>query len=549
MVTYLDRGAPESVDRPSRHYWSPPTTVVTSALTPGNNETRREPRISLSNPFRIRVAPQWTGSSGRNMISQFLADAEKESKQFQIEINKLKASMIVLENKQEKLKHVMGRYRSLLSSIHSMPTELLARIFTFCCSENHLYLYGKVEPLKLGMVCSRWRDIAFSTSILWSNITIDLSPWGKMPRLLESAIRQFMERSDKSLLRLNLDLSDVWEPEWAFPALRNLCQHSERWKGLHLASVEGRLASLKHLHIRGNALDDDNYYPELPNLFSLCPSLSSLSLHGYWRPITSSHNMPRAQITSLKLDCFIHDDALEYLVSFPNLQTLHLRCTGHDPEPYAASAGDKDICDFIALQSAVIEVEDDKQASFLFRYCTVPQLTSVHLIGFASYWNGESTSARYRTSYPDQVALSLNSEAIGLLKLLPTLTTLRIEELERKPNNRIITTSFLDTLHVNQHSNSTTFLPRLTSLFLRIHAVSLDSSALVKAMTSRWAPDPVFATDMGIDRIRSIGIELMWQMSPWKRSPPDTPRKVFEPLRCLGDAGAKVWIVDVVAKE
>uniref|UniRef100_A0A0W0G908 F-box domain-containing protein n=1 Tax=Moniliophthora roreri TaxID=221103 RepID=A0A0W0G908_MONRR len=218
--------------------------------------------------------------------------------------------------------------------------------------------------------------------------------------------------------------------------------------------------------------------------------------------------MPRAQITSLKLDCFIHDDALEYLVSFPNLQTLHLRCTGHDPEPYAASAGDKDICDFIALQSAVIEVEDDKQASFLFRYCTVPQLT----------------------------------EAIGLLKLLPTLTTLRIEELERKPNNRIITTSFLDTLHVNQHSNSTTFLPRLTSLFLRIHAVSLDSSALVKAMTSRWAPDPVFATDMGIDRIRSIGIELMWQMSPWKRSPPDTPRKVFEPLRCLGDAGAKYTV-------
>ncbi|ESK91745.1 hypothetical protein Moror_10574 [Moniliophthora roreri MCA 2997] len=513
------------------------------------------------------------GSSGRNMISQFLADAEKESKQFQIEINKLKASMIVLENKQEKLKHVMGRYRSLLllSPIHSMPTELLARIFTFCCSENHLYLYGKVEPLKLGMVCSRWRDIAFSTSILWSNITIDLSAWGKMPRLLESAIRQFMERSDKSLLRLNLDLSDVWEPEWAFPALRNLCQHSERWKGLHLAvnetsldrrvfqSVEGRLASLKHLHIRGNALDDDNYYPELPNLFSLCPSLSSLSLHGYWRPITSSHNMPRAQITSLKLDCFIHGDALEYLVSFPNLQTLHLRCTGHDLEPYAASAGDKDICDLIALQSAVIEVEDDKQASFLFRYCTVPQLTSVHLIGLASYleWGVDQRTipnfiSRSGCTITELVLVRLpilDSEDIGLLKLLPTLTTLRIEELERKPNNRIITTSFLDTLHVNQHSNSTTFLPRLTSLFLRIHAVSLDSSALVKAMTSRWAPDPVFATDMGIDRIRSIGIELMWQMSPWKRSPPDTPRKVFEPLRCLGDAGAKVWIVDVVAKE
>ncbi|KAF9266659.1 hypothetical protein L218DRAFT_829694, partial [Marasmius fiardii PR-910] len=66
------------------------------------------------------------------IISQYLVDAEADLKAYQDEINGLKTRLIVLETRRDSLKEVIENYRSLLSPIRRMPSEILTRIFSLC---------------------------------------------------------------------------------------------------------------------------------------------------------------------------------------------------------------------------------------------------------------------------------------------------------------------------------------------------------------------------------------------------------------------------------
>ncbi|KAF9256303.1 hypothetical protein L218DRAFT_881930, partial [Marasmius fiardii PR-910] len=92
---------------------------------------------------------------------------------YQTEINKLKVAIHLLETRRDALSVSVARYRSLLSPIYRMPTEILTHIFSFCCDENVISPgYGPPAVMTLSAVCESWREVALTTPRLWSCMSI-----------------------------------------------------------------------------------------------------------------------------------------------------------------------------------------------------------------------------------------------------------------------------------------------------------------------------------------------------------------------------------------
>ncbi|KAI3602629.1 hypothetical protein WG66_009250 [Moniliophthora roreri] len=60
----------------------------------------------------------------KQVINQVLLDAEKELNDYDVEISRLRTAILALESKREGVKRMMDKYRSLLSPIHRMPSEV-----------------------------------------------------------------------------------------------------------------------------------------------------------------------------------------------------------------------------------------------------------------------------------------------------------------------------------------------------------------------------------------------------------------------------------------
>ena len=124
--------------------------------------------------------------------------------------------------------------------VHFLADELLSQIFTLAthasCDRYDAILY----PIIISHVTSRWRQIALSTSSLWTSIILTHpSPWSQLWRTAE-----YLTRSRKRPLDLFLDFRD---PSWNWQedlhtfrwkhmenVMRLLCPHVSRWRNLEL---------------------------------------------------------------------------------------------------------------------------------------------------------------------------------------------------------------------------------------------------------------------------------------------------------------------------
>ncbi|KAF9263882.1 hypothetical protein L218DRAFT_841500, partial [Marasmius fiardii PR-910] len=141
-------------------------------------------------------------------ISQYLVDAEADLKAYQDEINGLKTRLIVLETRRDSLKEVIGNYRSLLSPIRRMPSEILTRIFSLCCGTNDITHEKPPVVMVLARVCGYWRKIVLTAPHLWSSMTFRLGTWMNLqddqesPQKFRRLVTNFMKYSKEELLDL-----------------------------------------------------------------------------------------------------------------------------------------------------------------------------------------------------------------------------------------------------------------------------------------------------------------------------------------------------------
>ncbi|KAI3621709.1 hypothetical protein WG66_016713 [Moniliophthora roreri] len=228
-------------------------------------------------------------------------DAERKLEAYQAEIDKRTS---LTEHEQDETKKKLLRCRSLLSPVHCLPPEILGDIFTILndLPARERWLSSKSHPaLAVSGTCGRWRDIAISTSSVWSSIAIRFGNtyhWiNESYSGLHSLTRLFLERSQSCPLKLTLDfegISDCNSNGWHYmvPTLKTLVRHSEQWRTIELVFIErgmiahevfspiaGHLPLLIDLTLFGIGEDDNSDESEdfHIKLFSDSPALTSIS--------------------------------------------------------------------------------------------------------------------------------------------------------------------------------------------------------------------------------------------------------------------------------
>ncbi|KAL0576981.1 hypothetical protein V5O48_004991 [Marasmius crinis-equi] len=450
------------------------------------------------------------------VIRQYLKDAGKDLESYEIEIQKLKATILTLETLQTGVRKAMERYGTLLAPVHRLPSDVLLEIFGHLCERNQLDRNYRMLPAvsTLASVCSRWREVAISTPVLWSSFTIDFDYWAVYhgsdgTGTLAELTRLFLERSKTTPLDIGLSFPLDWLTELDLaPTLDLLHANSSRWRKLEtfysewIASPRAGLLhtpNLQHLTLITRVPWENNNTTDVLDRFAGCPVLTSVHLDLEGPELMLS--LPWSQLRIMHLDNCESQPAFSAITRCSNLQKLTLEGINDDRRPYVGSAIVSNTITSLSMQGDVAKGREANIA--LVQHLSLPNLSyfevvndsihtprqepsydAMHLVQFITRSRCSLTSLRLKS-----VSLT-DTEVFSLLCLMPALENLDIGEYPGLETNRIITRTFSDHLFLDQRASDTshaTLLPRLAELKLSIHSNGLDEQALSDALTSRWA--------------------------------------------------------------
>ncbi|KIM39535.1 hypothetical protein M413DRAFT_29258 [Hebeloma cylindrosporum] len=151
--------------------------------------------------------------------------------------------------------------RTVRASIKDLPVELLVYIFQECVEQEiprlspqpfRSYLYPTVgvvpsPPMVFLQICRRWRDVAYSTSSLWTSLSGGEIYWDRSGPTIP-AMRYCLDRSKQAPLHLRLYSSrrrhrDA-EPSRANEMLRLFATEISRWRSFSIAFDEGLVETM-----------------------------------------------------------------------------------------------------------------------------------------------------------------------------------------------------------------------------------------------------------------------------------------------------------------
>lgn len=110
----------------------------------------------------------------RNAILEMRDDLEDLSSKTQAVTGSLLGHWQI--EKRQAFQNSLHAHRAVFSPLHRVPVEILAQIFTLCLPPFPSRPSVNDAPLLFERICTRWRDVARSTRILWASITLDLLP-------------------------------------------------------------------------------------------------------------------------------------------------------------------------------------------------------------------------------------------------------------------------------------------------------------------------------------------------------------------------------------
>ncbi|KAK7017893.1 hypothetical protein VNI00_015375 [Paramarasmius palmivorus] len=465
------------------------------------------------------------------MVSQYVDDAEVEMSRYAVEIQEHTAELVSLRNKVRELEKTTHKYRSLLSPVHKVPPEILLEIFKLCCSEGSFQPSHVPTPDLLAAVCGRWRDIALTSSSLFSTIRIELcEAWEEEDgyATLDQQVRSFLERSGSVTLDIFLDLDHVYPDERVTPIIEALVLQSYRWKSVELRNItrgclqhpafaplgQGGLPILTHLGVSDDASYDATAHAEpfVCQLFAQCPSLKSLRLKDS-APLLAVDNLPWAQIRILEtFDGYGY--ALDTIFRCRNVQELILENVGG----YNKHEGPYNVEHITsAIRRLTVLASTEEELSCIFKESTLHSLSFLDIRGTSKHarvpWKdaGIAIIDFFQRSSCNLTILILHSipisdtQSLCILRSLPSLINLHVAEHQVGPSNRIVTSQFLRQFTV---SPAVPFLPRLTHVKFVLHARELKLELLCRALVSRWLPDDNYASDVGISCIRWVEVDF-----------------------------------------
>ncbi|KAL0576984.1 hypothetical protein V5O48_004994 [Marasmius crinis-equi] len=469
--------------------------------------------MNVEPPRSNRSLPQlnklWRGpvtSHDRQVVSRYPRDAEKDLENYQVEINRMKATILSLEAMQTGLRKTVAKYKGLLAPVHRLTPDILLEIFGNLCDEDGNTLRLAKTPAALTLASIDFSD--------WEDCGVEGSP------RIAKLTRSFLEHSRISSLKIKLVFPWSPGPTHGFdpePTMDLLRAHSSRWERVeasfseHFAQSAAGVLKLPNLqHIALHTCHPMWQWPQLAvsdtilGRFANSPSLTSASLDLEGPELRVS--LPWAQLRAIELKSCQSGPAFSALALSSNLKHVTLFNVDDRHRPYAGQPVTLNTVRTLSMQTEGNDVRGMRVKTALLRHLNLPSLSSfemtsnskrmplsilsmpsdvIHLQDFIT------RSACSLASLRLHPVILMDTDLISLLRLTPDLKSLDIGELEGESENWTVTTKFINGLYVPHEASDlaqTTFLPHLAELKLSIHAKRLDEQALSDALTSRWTP-------------------------------------------------------------
>ncbi|RDB17289.1 hypothetical protein Hypma_001935 [Hypsizygus marmoreus] len=366
--------------------------------------------------------------------------------------------------------------------VNLLPPEILAEIFVHCISEKEwVYPYQKsTPPMSLTHVCTHWRAIATSLSILWSSLALrrvghrfDARNW----------LPTWLERSQNRPLNFHIV---------EFEPVALLLPHLHRWNGLsvvvddrnvqHFLTIPlARASSLSSLTICADKCNQQAL-DELLASAHVIPNLRHFSWHSEYMPSTLV-DLPFWTLTHLNLDCPIR---LEQLLHFLSNSKQVIDLAVEDIRPPLTSA----VVNVTLPHLISLDVRCNKFMSQVLDCLTLPTLRRLKLAEFTTkgvtYRKHEILSRLIARSSCRLETFDLNDYRITEEDLIGYLTDPCLRSVQTL--NAIFVTDRALALLIYPTLNALgeSILPCLTSLCLQ--GCYAADGTFAEMLASRWSP-------------------------------------------------------------
>lgn len=263
-------------------------------------------------------------------VQEMLNGAVEDLNQLKEEISRADALLARLHEKRCKLEVTITGYKSVISPVRRLPTEIVSEIARHCLDGEPVFLSTAPKQEErnawtLAQVCSPWRSKLLAYKKLWSFIQLDL-PLTKRARNHGAFLtHELLKRSGGSSLRLNVQINVTSNAnEAGFEPLDLCILRPACWKhvsisvdGNHvgvlgrLNKAKGNFSSLESLHM--DVYSDPHH--AAPNLlldaFEDAPCLTEVT---HWRsPAQLQVNLPPLrQLEVYKESTFHKTHVLEF---------------------------------------------------------------------------------------------------------------------------------------------------------------------------------------------------------------------------------------------
>ncbi|KAJ7845406.1 hypothetical protein B0H14DRAFT_2511020 [Mycena olivaceomarginata] len=159
-------------------------------------------------PFADRLNTNYIPSDSEVVeIHTLLMDPADELARVEARIEKMEIALSQLKELRASLKTPMDAHLALISPLRRIPQDVLLAIFSCLPSEHNALIDPAEAPLLLGRICRHWRDVTYSTPMLWSSIHIpclDLHAPSTMISGLERTVEAWLERSSACPLSVSV---------------------------------------------------------------------------------------------------------------------------------------------------------------------------------------------------------------------------------------------------------------------------------------------------------------------------------------------------------
>ncbi|THU98922.1 hypothetical protein K435DRAFT_964703 [Dendrothele bispora CBS 962.96] len=500
-----------------------------------------------------------------HLLSQCISDAERDVQRCDEgiqrcdeEIQKLRAKLDSLQKERNERCRQFHRYRSLLAPIRRLFPELLSRIFWFACPKTRVTGDGiDCSVIRVSQVCARWREVARSTSTLWSSFHIDLDVSRYGIEVIEPMITTHLELSRNSPLSFALTAFDQ-SPKLQC-VVDAIVPHSFRWKEVELigrpfildsmSSVKGSLPQLRSLSI--DLLEGDNTRQDL---FEMAPRLQALSLRSPRREfLLECVVIPFTQIIDFTVEYGSYSSALAQLRALSAVRNLKVNHCWYDEN--MTSVAPITLHNMSSVSMIIpVQFDNDLNNGSLRLHLDRLTLPNLEVLRLETVLPRHDSLPLVRlrdvTELPDFVKRSscvirtlilanigLNdNDTLSIVRNLPTLQNLMIHDwmLPYVVKHPTITNHLIRQLTIDPvESSSPRLLPHLKTLNLR-PSVSFLLKAFVDMVQSRWIPNQIYSDELGVDSLTSVTLHLIRSL---KDELENELEEGLEPLRAMESAG------------